>query len=56
MTNRTSDIYCNGCKKYMFSLYYDDKDIGKKFYCKNKKCQEVATFDTLKKNNTGLKL
>lgn len=53
MTSRTIDIYCNiycnACRKYMFSLQPDNKGIAKDYYCKKIECQLQAVADKLKK-------
>jgi len=49
MTSRSIDIHCNNCRKYLFSLWPDDRDgLRKEYFCKSKKCKEAATAEKLK--------
>jgi hypothetical protein len=56
MTSRTTDIHCENCRKYLFSLQpLDFKGLEKDYYCKDKKCKQEASIAKLKGKDVVIK-
>ena len=56
MTSRTTDIHCENCRKYLFSLWPRDiEGLKKDYFCRDKKCKEEAAIARLKGKDVVIK-